>query len=94
MIRILLISVVLGLIAGVAIAEICIPSGSGYIRNKRPRTGYTPSYHPATDPKCTPFERTTVSDAQRAVLCFMCHPHAYMGWMRPHYLRQKFIMEG
>lgn len=52
---------------------------------------------PDTIPACAtpapvPYCRYTMSDSSN--LCFMCHPHAYMGWMRPYYLRQKFIMEG
>lgn len=60
------------LAAASAIAETCIPSGSGYTRSYPP-PGTTLNHTPISDPRCTPYMRDTLSDARQMPLCFMCH---------------------
>lgn len=86
---IIIVSVLL-LCAVLAVAQICPTTPDGYIRQPRPQ-GEPANYPPPGEPVCF---QTGTNVAGSYISCSMCHPHAYMGWMRGEYQRQKFIMEG
>lgn len=67
-------AIIVATLAGLALAEVCTPSGENYLRTYPP-AGTTLNHLPVNEPRCVPFMRDTA--ASNTPLCGMCHPHRY-----------------